>query len=57
MYLGHIVAEKSAGESESCQETEIFNKTLIPSYNGDISIALHWGFKKIIRNRKITKGY
>ena len=28
-------------EIESCQETEIFKKPLIPSYNGDISI-LQW---------------
>ena len=34
-----IVAEKSAREIESGQETEIFNKTLILSYNGDLPIV------------------
>ena len=35
----YILEEISARERESCQVTKIFNKILIPSYNGNISIV------------------
>ena len=35
----YILAEISARERESCQDTETFNKTLIPSYNDNIPIV------------------
>ena len=34
-----LVADLSARERESGQFTEIFNKILIPSFNGDIPIV------------------
>ena len=37
----HIVAEINARKRESGKITKIFNKILIPSSNGDISIV-HW---------------
>ena len=36
----YIVVKISTRERESCQETEIFNETLIPFYNWDIPIGI-----------------
>ena len=41
--LGHLLvsycSRNKCRESKSCQVTKIFNKILIPSYNGNISIV------------------
>ena len=54
--LLYIVADISARERKSGQVSKIFNKIIIPSYNGDIPIV-HCDVKVLLHNHGIHGFY